>query len=48
MLKNLDVNKAVGPDCVIPRILCNCNRELSYPLTMFFRHICRSEVMGSC
>jgi len=36
MLKNLDINKVVGPDYISPRILCNCYRELSRPLTMFF------------
>ena len=44
MLKNLDVNKAVGPDCISPRILCNCYWELSRPLTMLFCRICRSGV----
>lgn len=42
ILKNLDVNEAVGPDCITPWILRNCYMELSQPLTMLFRHICRS------
>ena len=44
MLKNLDVNKAVGPDCISPWILYDCYQELSHPLTMLFRRICKSGV----
>ena len=42
VMKNLDVEKAVGPDCISPRILHNCYLELSHPITLLFRCICRS------
>ena len=42
VMKNLDVDKTVGPDCINPRMLHNCYLELSYPITMLFHCICRS------
>ena len=44
VMKNLDVNKAVGPDYISPRTLQSCYLELSHPLTMLFCHICKSGV----
>ena len=41
-MKYLDVDKAVGPDCISPRILHDCYLELSYPITMLFHRICKS------
>ena len=42
IMKDLDVDKTVGPDCISPGILHDCYLELSHPVTMLFRRICRS------
>ena len=41
-MKNLDVDKAVEPDCISPWILHNCYLKLSHPITMLFCHVCKS------
>ena len=37
VLANLNVNKAAGPDGITPRLLKNCSKSLTKPLTMIFR-----------
>ena len=38
ILRKLDVNKAVGPDKISPRLLYSCADELAKPLTSLFNH----------
>ena len=37
MLKNLNVNKATGPDVISGKILKNCCGSLAYPLSLIYR-----------
>ena len=38
LLLKLDVNKAVGPDAVSPRLLRQCATELAHPLSLLFNY----------
>ena len=37
MLKNINVNKACGPDGISGKIFKNCSGSLSYPLSLLYR-----------
>ena len=43
LLRNLDENKAVGPDCISPRLLQKCAEELALPLAAVFNNSFRSS-----
>ena len=43
ILRSVDVNKAVGPDNISPRLLHSCADELANPLTSLFNHCFRTS-----
>jgi len=42
VMRSLDVKKAVGSDGVSPLILKHCCAELSHPIYILFRRVCKS------
>ena len=48
ILKNLDVNKATGPDGICNRILRECATVLSYPLCLIFNKLIDNGHFPSC